>query len=48
MSELEQRIETELELMRAKLHKRGPYAKHFAQALNDEKNPKALLTTTSG
>jgi hypothetical protein len=31
MSELEQKIEAELELMRAKLHKRGPHAKHFAQ-----------------
>jgi hypothetical protein len=38
MSELEQKIEAELESMRAKLHRRGPLAKHFAQARKDDKN----------
>ncbi len=48
MSELEQKIEVELELMRAKLHKRGPYAKHFAQALKEEHIVKTQQETLTG
>jgi hypothetical protein len=48
MSELEQKIEVELELMRAKLHKRGPHAKHFAQALKEEHIVKTQQETSTG
>ena len=47
MSELEQKIEAELELMRAKLHKRGPHAKHFAQAMKEERISKTSSSTSS-
>jgi hypothetical protein len=48
MSELEQKIEVELELMRAKLHKRGPHAKHFAQSLKEEHIVKTQQETSTG